>query len=59
MMISRGAPRVVVLSHALWSRAFNADRAALGQTIRLAGDPYTIIGVMPASLDRSGSGDAL
>jgi len=54
-----GAPRVVILSHALWSRAFNADRAALGQAVRLDGEPYTVIGVMPASFDRSGSGDEL
>ena len=52
-----GAPRVVILSHAFWSRAFNANHDALGQTIRLDGEPYAVIGVMPASFDRSGSGD--
>ena len=37
--------RVAVISHALWQRAFNADRSAIGQTIRLNGNPYTLIGV--------------
>jgi predicted permease len=54
-----GAPHVVILSHALWLRAFNGDRTALGQTIRLDDEAYSIIGVMPASFDRAGTTDAL
>ena len=43
-----GAPvRVAVISHALWQRVFNADRSLIGQTIRLNGNPYTLIGVAP------------
>jgi putative ABC transport system permease protein len=44
------APRVVVISHALWVRRFGADPAILGSTIRL-GVPYTVIGVMPETFD--------
>jgi len=54
-----GAPHAVLLSHGLWMRAFNGARDALGQTIRLDGEPYSVIGVMPASFDQAGAGDEL
>ena len=41
-----GAP-VVMLSHALWTRRYGADRRVVGQTIRVNGLPHTVIGVMP------------
>ena len=44
-----GAAPVVVLSHAFWQRRFNADRAVVGQTIRLNGRSFTVIGVAPES----------
>src|SRR6266496_3859375 len=44
-----GAPYVVVLSHALWSKQFSSDQQILGKTIPLSGNVYTIIGVMPAA----------
>jgi predicted permease len=40
---------VVVISDALWRRRFQASSSVLGQTLTLAGQPYTIIGVMPRS----------
>jgi predicted permease len=45
--------RVAVLTHRFWHRHF-ADRPdALGETLQLDGEPFTVIGVMPAeySLD--------
>jgi putative ABC transport system permease protein len=43
-----GAPvRVAVISHALWQRAFNANRSVIGETIGLNGNSYTLIGVAP------------
>src|SRR5829696_1794449 len=42
-----GAPRVVVISHATWTRDFARDPAALGRTLLLHGQPYTIVGVAP------------
>jgi predicted permease len=43
-----GAPvRVAVISDALWQRVFTADRSVIGRTIRLNGNPYTLIGVAP------------
>jgi putative ABC transport system permease protein len=54
-----GAPHVVILGHELWQRDFNGDRDIVGQQVRLDGDSYTIIGVMPASFAEVRSGVAL
>jgi putative ABC transport system permease protein len=42
-----GGLRVIVLSHALWTRRFGADPTILGRTVSLAGFQRTIVGVMP------------
>jgi predicted permease len=44
-----GAPRVVVISHRLWTREYGASPSAIGQTLRIHNQPYTIVGVAPAS----------
>ena len=44
-----GAPRVAVVSHSFWERKLGADPAALGKSVRLDGQPFTVVGVMPAS----------
>lgn len=41
-------PRAVLLSDALWRRAFGADPSIVGEAITLNGMPYTVVGVMPA-----------
>jgi putative ABC transport system permease protein len=41
------ADRVVVLSYAFWHSRFGGDTAALGTALRLNGESYTIVGVMP------------
>lgn len=43
-----GAPLVVILSHAFWTRVFGADPSAVGRAIALDGQLYTVIGVAPA-----------
>src|SRR6266511_3675575 len=40
-----GEQPVVVISHNLWRRRFNADPTLLGKTLRLNGQTFTIIGV--------------
>ena len=42
-----GAPPVVLLSDALWTRRYGADRRIVGQTIHVNGVIHTVIGVMP------------
>ena len=40
-----GGPRVVVLTNGLWTRRFGSDAGMVGRTIRLNGEPFTVIGV--------------
>jgi predicted permease len=42
-----GHERVVILSHALWQEWFGGRRDAVGRDIRLGGQRYAVIGVMP------------
>jgi putative ABC transport system permease protein len=44
-----GAPRSVVVSHSFWETQMGRDPGAIGKTVRLNGDTFTIVGVMPAS----------
>jgi putative ABC transport system permease protein len=44
-----GRDQVVVLSHALWTRRFNANPAIVGQLVTLDGRPVQVAGVMPAT----------
>jgi predicted permease len=46
-LVGEGDDRVAVLSYAYWSSAFGRDPGAVGQTVRLRGHPYQIIGVAP------------
>ncbi len=43
-----GADRVVVLGDAMWRNRFNADPGIVGRELRLNGESYKVIGVMPA-----------
>jgi predicted permease len=36
---------VIVLSHAFWTKWFNADSAVVGRTVAVNGHPFTVIGV--------------
>jgi len=40
-----GGSRVAVLSHAFWTRRFQADSSILGKTILYDETPYTVVGV--------------
>jgi putative ABC transport system permease protein len=41
----------VVLSNGLWASQFGGDRAILGRTVLLNGEPRVVIGVMPPEFD--------
>jgi predicted permease len=45
--VAPGAHPVVVLAYSYWDRVFGGDPAAVGQTLRIGGHPYTIVGVAP------------
>jgi putative ABC transport system permease protein len=42
-----GKDHVVVLSYGLWKSRYNGDSSLIGNTIRIDGAPFTVIGVMP------------
>jgi putative ABC transport system permease protein len=44
-------PPVAVLSYGAWQKIFGGDRAVLSRPLLLRGQPYTIVGIMPASLE--------
>src|SRR5215813_7246480 len=44
-----GRDHVVILTHAFWQRHFGGDRNIVGRFLTIDGEPFTIIGVLPAS----------
>jgi putative ABC transport system permease protein len=44
-----GRDHVIILGDGLWRARFGGDPKVVGQTIRLNGEAYTIVGVMPAA----------
>jgi predicted permease len=51
-----GRNRVVVLSDGFWKRQFGGARDVIGRTLRLNGENYAIVGVMPARFSVSAWG---
>ena len=47
----QGANHVVVVSHGFWQRQLGGDPQAIGRSIRLDGERYTLLGVMPAGFN--------
>jgi predicted permease len=42
-------PKAAVLSADLWRTHFAGDPSLIGKSILLSGDPYTVVGILPAS----------
>ena len=45
---------VVVLGEAFWRSRFNGDPAIVGQSLRLDGEPFTVVGVVPREAELLG-----
>jgi predicted permease len=48
---ARGSAHVALLSHGLWRRLFLGNRSAVGGMLKLDGDNYEIVGVLPENLE--------
>ncbi|HTB10560.1 MAG TPA: ABC transporter permease [Bryobacteraceae bacterium] len=53
----KGGPPAVILSHALWQRYFHGDAGVAGRGILLRGEPYTVVGIMPAGFRSDATAD--
>jgi putative ABC transport system permease protein len=42
-----GRDREVVVSYGLWKRRYGGDPALVGRTIKIDGEDFTVVGVMP------------
>ena len=48
-----GKDHVVILMNRLWRRRFGGNRDIVGRSIRINGEPYTVVGVLPpGQMDR-------
>src|SRR5918995_170342 len=45
------ADKYVILTHATWTTRFGADGSVVGRDIRLNGESYKVVGVMPADFE--------
>jgi predicted permease len=43
----RGKDHEVILNYGLWQRRYGADRSLVGKTIKVDGEDFTVVGVMP------------
>lgn len=50
-------PNAVILSYELWKSVFSSDPGVLGRVIRLKGEPYTVVGVMPPHIQTTALAD--
>src|SRR6476660_1475015 len=43
-----GGPHSAILSYALWARDFDKSLSTIGRDVRINGEQYTVVGIMPA-----------
>jgi predicted permease len=56
---TKGASPYAVISHRLWRTYFRADEGVVGQTVRINGHLYTLVGVAPQNFIGTYGGAAL
>jgi len=50
--------RAIIFSHALWERRYHANPDVVGRSVTYNGEPYTVVGVLPADFDFYGTDNA-
>jgi putative ABC transport system permease protein len=45
-----GNGHVVILSHRLWQRQFGGNPELVGKQVRMNGEPYTVVGILPPGM---------
>ncbi len=55
---TRGTSRAVILGYRMWQEHFGGARDVLGKAVRLSGEVYTVIGVLPADFQFAPRGAA-
>ncbi len=51
---AEGAPDTAVINETFWRTRFGGNPAVVGRIVRLDGDPYTIVGVVPRDVQLTG-----
>jgi len=51
---SAGGPAVAILSYGVWKSMLNGDESVIDHQVVLRGEPYIVVGVMPASFRSMG-----
>lgn len=54
-----GHDSVVILTNAYWRNRFGADPKIIGARLVLGGQPFTVVGVLPPNIRRSGGAEIL
>ena len=54
---SPGAPKTAMISYGYWQRKFAGDRAVIGRSVKLDGEPREIVGVLPNGFHFDSTGD--
>ncbi len=47
---SQEAQKTIIISHGLWQQYFGGDPQIIGQDLKLDGDSYSVVGIMPSNV---------